>query len=292
MAVAGLNFLLGAVHTRGGVMPREEAPQPRNWSQGTLAAHASIEDLPDHSIAVLILGDSPSGDALPWPLIAKKLIPEHNIVVSLAPFVEGGARRADYILPSPAFLETLEEVPTPPTATFASLSIAAPLIPAPKGAVEAAVVLSKLGGAELNFKTALEERVAAIHEAKSGTVTDVTGTKSVGEFKTSDELFQALLAGATWTANPPSAKPLLHYDLTGEPAVAKRLLALIHPRTPPDIAFPLTLLPYAWRGASGSSVLPPLFTKVYQESRLRGSASQCRMHPQQRPQQVYGMVKE
>jgi anaerobic selenocysteine-containing dehydrogenase len=43
--------------------------------------------------------------------------------------------------------------------------------------------------------------------------------------------------------------------------------------------FPLVLMPYGWRGASGSGQLSPVMTKVYQESNLRRTARQAMLNP-------------
>ena len=273
LAIAALNFVLGSVGVPGGIIAHEEPPFPKSWSEWKLAPHSRLEEVPDHSIAVLFLGDSPSGDAIPWTLIDRKLAPNHNLVVSLAPYVEGPARRANYILPSPAFLESVEELPTPPTATRASLSFAAQLLKPPTGAVTAAEVMAKISGVQFSMVDLIEERVAAIQEAKHGEVFSPDGSsKPVSEFKDAAALWTSLGAGAVWTTAPPAAKAPRSFRMATAEIQTQSSL-------PDDAAFPLVLLPYAWRGASGSGALPPLMTKVYQESLLRGSSDQCRIHP-------------
>jgi len=43
--------------------------------------------------------------------------------------------------------------------------------------------------------------------------------------------------------------------------------------------YPLVLMPFGWRGASGSGQISPLMTKVYQESNLRRTARQAMLNP-------------
>jgi hypothetical protein len=268
-AIAGLNILLDAIGTT--IVRREETPVPESWRESPLSPAQRLEQAPDHTIAVLFLGDSSSGDALPWPLIERKLSAGAT-VVSLSPYIEGPARRAQYIVPGPAFLEAFEEAPTPPVAASPSWAVARPLVDCPPGAVPAALLLNKLGGNELNLESLLKERLGAIQGAARGTVFTPAGAKPIGDFKDADALWAAITAGGVWTgettAAPERPRRFGVREISNSPALAA------------DAGYPLTLLPYALRGASGTAALPPLLTKVYQESLLRASAHQCRIHPE------------
>ena len=119
-AVASLNTLFGAVGIQGGLLPRRDIPGVQDSGQ-QFAFERTLQGIPDHSIAVLIMDGAEDGCLLPWELIEPKLANERALVVSLSPFLAGLARRANLIIPSPVPLERLK--PSSTSRALASLGV-------------------------------------------------------------------------------------------------------------------------------------------------------------------------
>jgi menaquinone reductase, molybdopterin-binding-like subunit len=286
VAIAGLNVLLGSVGTVGGIVERRELPVPGDI--GNLARVGELDAVTDGAIGVLILGDSDSGHALPWDALRRKLSPDGAVVVSLSPYLDSFARHANYVVPAPAHLESFCEVVTPPCARAASFAVSAPLMSAPRGAVAPSEFLARLTGEKIDERTLLKQRCAAIHAGKRGSVFQADSGKSVAlaEIASDDDLWKMLAAGGVWIDEEPSnPAPPRHVRLLGEaPDGVQRIRAAARGRIAQqkEIAqtYPLVLLPYGSRAATESCDVSPLMTKLYQESGLRATSNQARMHPE------------
>lgn len=290
VAVWGLNLLVGGLGRPGGIVPVSGLPDPPGLETADAPPPVSLTDVPDGALRVLILDASPSGSALPWSLLQRKLAGPDALMVSLSPYLLGHARRATCVLPAPAWLEGFEEAPTPPGAGRASLSLSAPLIPTPAQATDPAELIRRLartlhiplpgsgGSAAL-----IEARAAALQATSRGQVfhpadgslTPVSGLKS---------LYRSLCDGAQWLDDEPEIAPAPRLRLLGPAEVGfRRLIALADsPSDAPhlgDAPLPLTLMPFALRGTAEGPV-PPLASKLYRESELREGPGSALMHPE------------
>lgn len=268
-AIAGLNSLLG------GIVVRNRLPVPDEFAN--IAPENDIDEIPDHTIRVLILGDAHSGHALPWDVLKRKLSEDGSLVVSLSPYLDLFAQHANYIIPASAHLESIAEVVTPPCSRVAFYALSAPLLKPPSGAVPPEQFLSRLSGETMSSGEAMKQQVAAIYATKRGEVFQPSSGKStpLTEIASAGDLWKALIEGGCWSDDASSKKP----DLTSvrmNEASGRPRLALEE-----DIAkaYPLILLPYGWRGATESSGTSPIMTKVFQESGLRATEGQARIHP-------------
>lgn len=289
VAVWGLNLLVGGLGRPGGIVPVSDLPDPPGLETLDAPPPVSLTDVPDASLRVLILDASPSGSALPWNALRRKLAGPDALVVSLSPYLVGHARRATCVAPAPAWLEGFEEAPTPRGAGRASLGLSVPLIPCPAGAVDPAELIRRLAltlGIPLpggGGSAALVEARAAALQATSrgrvfhpadGSLTPVSGLKS---------LYRSLCDGAQWLDDEPEIAPAPRLRLLGPAEVGfRRLIALADgPSGGPqagDDALPLTLMPFALRGTAEGPV-PPLASKLYRESELREGPGSALMHP-------------
>ncbi len=292
-AIWGLNFLLGSIANTGGVIARREIPDASHPRTIIAKPATSIENLPDHSIRLLILDEAESGNALPWSLIEKKLVRDGGVAVSLSPFMTSLARKADYVIPSPTYMESLRDVSTPADAPASTLSLSIPLIAPPIGVVEPVKFLQKLAtsvgvsiGDDANSPTLLphiKRRVEAIYKSKSGTVFISIDKKSVDvkNISSSDDLFKMLMDGGCWIDKHSNSKSAVQFSFFGN-ASSQRLQdsaeGILQMREKNKKEYPLVLMPFGWRGASGSAQLSPLMTKVYQESNLRHTALQAMLN--------------
>jgi hypothetical protein len=306
-AIAALGLLSGAAVPGGCVRPRGGLPLPASLAREPLAPPSRLEDLPDGSVRLLIVDAAPWPEALPWSLVERKLGPR-AIVLSLSPFLVGHAARADFVLPAPAWLEGLEELPTPPGAGRASLALSPAILPAPASATDPVVFVRRLaaasgvpmpgsgGQAEL-----ISERVASIAASRRGQVIRFDGQKTtpLTAIGSAADLRKALEDGAFWTDEPgewtsaprlrlpgPEASEPGRVAAPGGDADPSPLFASMPAPRETDLAalsgredFPLVLMPFALAGLAGEGAVPTVLSKLYRESRLRNAGGSLLIHP-------------
>jgi len=279
-----LNILLGAIGTKGGLIPRAELPDPVG---GKLADETSLIDVPDRSVKVLILDGAESGSLFPWQMLEQKLVPNNPVVVSLSPYFSGIAFHADYLIPAPSYLESYNDSPTPPGAPTASYSISAPVLPAPRTVVEPLDVIKRISAAihsnSGNEIRPLEElfrdRVEKIFKRRRGIVFDAsTGeTAKLTTVYSPERLVKILSDGGCWCDKEFDVRSSElggpYSFLGGNDHGFEKLLAAAE-RHLEDSG--LVLLPYA--ANTGQS--HQLMTKVYNESNLREPGNEVSINPE------------
>jgi anaerobic selenocysteine-containing dehydrogenase len=275
-AIALLDVLLGSVGREGGFVARRALPEP---SSRPLAPAVALSDVPAGSVGVLLLDAGDDGRALPAALL-EPLLARDALVVSLAPFDGGLARRADVLLPAPPPLETWDEVLPTADADRASWSVARPVLAPFEGAVEPVELAGRLAqalGARLEPATheqRLRERARLLLASRRGRVV----ARADGEYEDAaidepDALFSALAAGGVWIDDAPSAGAL---HARPEPPTAA---ALRRWTAPEPAGSGLPLVAFAARATAGTTPPSPLLTKLYQESDLRPPATVALLHP-------------
>jgi len=230
----------GMVGQAGGYLARRPLP-----GAAPALAETPLENVPDASVGLLFL----DGEAAAWARIEPKLAPG-ALVVSLSAYSAGLAAQAGCAIPAPAFLESLDDVPAPFDATRASLALSPQMVTAFGATMAAHDVFARLEGwPESCYEDALTAQIEALHAARRGTVfVPAEGAeKKVAEVEGAAKLKELLLAGAVWVDE--AAPQTLRCEAPKEPSYG--------------------LVPFepAWRPA----VLPPLATKIYQESTLRST---------------------
>ncbi len=228
-AVAALNVVLGAVGTRGGIVQKSKRAKPY------IAAEALIPSVR----AVLI--DS----TVPWDFV-----PQTNAEVFRFAAWDGGASKADWLLPAPAFLEELTDVPPAPTSAVETYGIAPSLIKATPEAQSAAEFLGHIDPNLIKAEQIIHTRCEELFRKRTGVLRG-RNEVSVAEIASAQKLEEQLQSGAVWVGDP-QPQGGLRCKLSEWPEVE----------------------PSAWRPPSSSAawqapVLPPLASKLYQESNLR-----------------------
>jgi menaquinone reductase, molybdopterin-binding-like subunit len=294
-AISGLNLLLGTVGRRGGIVARRQVPQDPNLSGNGLAEAVRIADVPDGSIRLLIIDPARSGSAIPWKLLEKKLTAENALVVAISPVLAGDALRAHLAIPAPAYLEALEEVPSPVDSAVATFSVSQPLHAAPASVLEPAQLIGELasalslplisGESRFSLQASLKRKAEAIHKTGRGTVFSPADGKTtdLAAIDSAEAFWKLLLDGACWcdAAQEPETPP--RYSLMG--AGKNRLEALATAgegrlgEAGEAAAYPLVLMPFGLRGALDDAHVSPLMTKLYQESGLRRLNNQADINP-------------
>ncbi|MBZ5537480.1 MAG: molybdopterin-dependent oxidoreductase [Acidobacteriia bacterium] len=296
-AIAGLNLLLGGIGRPGGIVARREVPDIMSTSHHPTVPEMEIRDVPDHSIRILILDAAESGNALPWALLERKLVPQGALVVSLSSYLTGLTKHAGYIIPAPTYLESIQDVPAPIDATTASFSLSSALLTAPAGVTEPFEWVKRLASVAgvpfveeaqgSTYEAQLKNRVETIYRAKRGTVFSSGDGKTVpiAEISSADQLWKLLSEGGCWIDSKAETKPMPNFSLLGKTKDNFERLQVAGQgrlsREPGLVAaFGFILMPFGWRGATGNGQISPLMTKLFQESGLRKLSGQTAVNPE------------
>ena len=242
------------------VLPRREAPVPKEWSKAAPAT--TIAAVKDGAVRVLLVDESVPGVHVPWAEIQPKLARD-AVVVAFAWSRSGLARHATHVLAAAVYPEAAGDVAASIDSTAAEFRLTAALVPAPEGVVDPAEFVSGL--VELDAKNALRERADAIHAMGRGSLqTYADGKIAAVKNLKADDFWKALNAGGCWTGDrEPAGPPPKTQAATAEAADINArwpfLLALEDPQ--------------------GAALASPLLSKLSQESRLRLGAGRAAVHP-------------
>jgi hypothetical protein len=216
-------------------------------ANATAPAQTRLSQLPNGSVDVLLVDHGLLGGSAPYDSLRQKLRPD-GIIVSLSPYRAGVAALANFAIPTPAFAESLDEAPTPWDAVSPSYALAPALLDPPAGVATALEFINRVTGGEAAPEALIRERVEGLHAARRGevfTFADRT-TKPVTEFKSAPALYKAFNAGACWIDRNAKAAAVNYHADRSEPR------PLVSGASP----------------SAGTAISPPLFTKLYQESRI------------------------
>ncbi len=269
-AIAGLNLLLGNVGRPGGIVERRETPVPAEWAKAPMAPSMDLSKVPDNSIRALITDPLPSGNAIPRRLLEKKLA-QHATVIRFSPFVPAYGFDGEFVIPTAAYPNALDEIATPFDSPRAMFAVAAPIQPADASSLDP---LELLGAGKT--EDAVKARAQAIFESGRGELFNYASgeTAPLKSLKNGEEFWTQLTAGACWRDSESTAAP--HANVRMPEGFLNASQGRLQ-RTP---EYPLALLPSGWRAAVGGNKLSPLLSKVYEESGLRDSPSVATISPQ------------
>jgi anaerobic selenocysteine-containing dehydrogenase len=282
-AIASLNLLIGNVGKTGGIISRKEIS---GYKTGTESIRWS--DIPDHSISVLFVDGADSGYALPWSLIKKKLILDNNFVVSLSPILNEISAHSDYIIPSPACLESLSDIPTPIGNSVATFALSTPLLKKQEYTTEPIDVIKEIAS-RLNIiseiptiEELLKQKVEAIHSQKRGSIFVYANHSfvNVKDISSPVELWTKLTEGAVWIDESSKQTSPNKFTFNLAPVLTKE-----------SKSEGIPLIAYGWRGATSSAQISPILSKVFQETELRNVNGVVSINPTT-AQQLGMMQKE
>ncbi len=227
-AVAGLNVLLSSIGTRGGVVRRSQSTR----------SYLSADDATSKARAVLI--DS----SVPWDFTP-------NVDAEVFRFAawDGGATKADWLLPGPGFLEELTDVPSSPTSGVETYAVAPNLANPTCEVQSAAQFLAGIDPSLTSAEKTIHARCEELLKKRSGIVYGKQQTP-VSQFASVQKLEEQLWNGAVWVGEP-SPPGSLRAELKEWP-----------------VAAPTSSLSN-WAADWTAPVLPPLASKLYIESALR-----------------------
>ena len=218
---------------------------------GATGAHGGIVRKSNHAekyvsadgaipVACAVLIDS----SVPWDFV-----PQTDAEVFRFAAWDGGSSKADWLLPAPGFLEELSDVPTAPTSAIETYAVAPSLVKAPPDVQSAAQFLCRLDSSLSTTEKIIHARCEELFRARNGTVIGQE-TTPLAKFASAQKFEEHLWKEAVWVGEPPHAGSLRCQLKEWPTAVASA-----HPET--------------WSSRWREPVLPPLASKLYQESTLR-----------------------
>ena len=232
-AIAALNVVLGAAGARGGIVRRSKHAEP----------YASAEGVIDSARAVLI--DS----TVPWDFT-----PKTDAEVFRFAAWDGGSSKADWLWPAPGFLEELTDVATAPASAIETYAVAPSLVKAPPEVQSAAQFLGSIDPASITVEKIIHTRCDDLFRGRAGTLHGQEATP-VAKFASVQKLEEELWKGAAWIGEPPRSGDF-RCELKEWPATGSSARAVNRPSV-------------NWSRTWLAPVLPPLVSKLCQESSLR-----------------------
>lgn len=162
----------------------------------------------------------------------------------------GGSSKAAWLLPAPGFLEELTDVPSAPTAGMGTYAVALPLAKPSHTTQSCAAFLASVDSTLTATEKVIHNRCADLFRARLGILCAREETR-VAQIASPSKLEEELWNGAVWVDEPASAESM---------CCALKQWPLEETGSPLDF-------PASW----SAPVMPPLATKLYQESGLRES---------------------
>jgi anaerobic selenocysteine-containing dehydrogenase len=201
-------------------------------------AYVSADAVIPSARAVLI--DS----TVPW-----NFVPRTDAEVFRFAAWDGGSSTANWLLPAPGFLEELTDVPTAPTSAIETYAVASAIVKATPDVQSAAQFLCGIDPALTSVEKIIHGRCTDLFRAHAGTLRAQEATP-VAKFTSVQKLEEALQQGSVWTSDPPHTADV-RCELKEWPADTPS----VHLEN--------------WASTWAAPVLPPLASKLYQESSLR-----------------------
>jgi len=228
-SIAALNVALGAVGTRGGIVRRGKKAK----------SYPGIDTI--GSVRAVLIDST-----VPWDFT-----PSANAEVFRFAAWNGASSRAggaDWLLPAPGFLEELTDVPTPPTSAVETYAVAPSLVKATPEVQSAAQLLCGTDTDLATVEKTIHARCEDLFQARAGTLYG-DATMPVAQVVSVEKLEEQLRSGAAWI---------------GEDVSSERLRCELK-NWPTAVDSPSSRQETTW----GGPALPPLASKLYQESNLR-----------------------
>jgi hypothetical protein len=182
--------------------------------------------------------------SVPWDFV-----PQTDAEIFRFAAWDGGSSKADWLLPAPGFLEELTDVPTAPASAIETYAVALSIVKAPPEVQSAAQFLCSFDSSPRPAEKIIHARCEELFRGRSGTVIGQE-TTPLAKFASAQKFEEHLWKGAVWVGEPPQAESLRCQLKEWPTAVASA-----HPDT--------------WSSRWRAPVLPPLASKLCQESTLR-----------------------
>ena len=201
-------------------------------------SYVSADEVIPAARAVLI--DS----TVPWDYV-----PQTDAEVFRFAAWDGGASKSDWLLPAPGFLEEPTDIPTAPTSGLTTYALAPNLVTTPSHVQSATQFLAGTDPAMITTEKIIHARCEEILRRRAGRLYG-GGITPVSKVASTQELEEQLRRGRVWVDDTPRPASL-RCELKEWPTAAP-------PKHPEN-----------WSDQWPAPVLPPLASKLFQESNLR-----------------------
>ena len=161
---------------------------------------------------------------------------------------DAGLSKADWLLPAPGFLEDLTDIPSAPSLPVDTYAVAPNLVRAPHPVQNAAQFLASVNSSLPTVEQIIHARCDNLFRSRAGRLSGLQPTP-VTSFASCQKLEEELRNGGVWMAEPLTESFRCELKQWPDPFVSSR--------------------PEGWSTSWTSGVLPPLASKLYQESNLR-----------------------
>ncbi len=183
--------------------------------------------------------------SVPW-----NFVPQTDAEVFRFAAWNGSPTKTDWFLPAPGFLEERTDVPTAPTSGVETYALAASLAKAAHKTQSCAEFLVSVDPSLSSAEKIIHTRCAELFHAKRGNLHSREET-AVAKIASAQKLEEQLWSGAVWL---------------GEPASGESIRCALKQWPAADAGSPSD-----WTASWAAPVMPPLASKLYQESGLRES---------------------
>jgi len=280
-AIAGLNLLVGNVGRKGGITLRARTPS----AEASTVPAVALANVPDHSIRLLFVDGAESGNIFPASLLRRKLTPDGGTVVLMSPYLSPRSAGADYLIPSPAAYESMEEISTRSGASRSSFALSLPLLSQPEGTVDPVAFLAKVAEQAglpvpglTSSEACLKQRAHDIWASKRGSLTAAadSAVTPVQGMSGEEDLWKGLSEGGCWIDGEEQRASTTRRSILGSitPGHFQPLTAPVKPA--PGT---LKLMAFGWRNATMTASVAPVLSKIFQESHLRSLGGKVHLNP-------------
>ena len=209
--------------------------------RSTSARRAAPAEGPLTSARAVLIDSS-----VPW-----EFVPETNAEIFRFAAWDGGSSKADWLLPAPGFVEELIDIPTAPTSGIETYAIAPALSKAPHTTHSSWQFLVAIDPSLDTPEKVMHTHCAELFRNRKGTLHASEETALV-KIASAEKLEEQLSQGSVWIGEP--ARPNnFRCDLEEWPADAVSQTAS------------------GFSASWSPPVMPPLASKLYEESNLRGT---------------------
>lgn len=181
-SIAGLNFVLGAVGARGGIVRRSKTAKSFENAEAPLSSARAV-----------VLDSS-----VPW-----SFMPQSDAEVFRFAAWNGGPNKADWLLPAPGFLEELTDVPSAPTGGVETYTVAPALSKPLHTTQSCAAFLANVDTALPSAEEVIHARCTELFRTRVG-VLHSRQEISVAKVESMSKLEEELWNGAVWVGEPAS----------------------------------------------------------------------------------------
>lgn len=268
IVLGSLNLLLDSTGPRGCLRSGRAVPVPSYYHGRFLAPVTDLRSIPDGSLNILVVEASHAGAIVSGRAIRRTLNPDRSIMLVFSPTLTGVARIGDYVLPTAGPLEVLAES-TGFTGVFSPrFGLTRTMIPCPECAVDPVTFLGGMFGSSETSDTLIKARIAAIHASRRGSLVGRDGTEvQVRDLASPDDLQAILLEGGVWQDRTVVGRSVRRF----KPVPREITLRSSEPLD--------GLVLVVVGGIRSFAELPPVMTKLVQESGLWDSDATVRMAP-------------